>query len=55
MFSRPLEEGMKRELAAKGADHATSLSLIDGISVDCLHDRVALRQVAKIALAMLDR
>ena len=42
MFLRPLEEGMKRELAAKGADHATSLSLIDGISVDCLHDRVAL-------------
>jgi hypothetical protein len=42
MFSRPLEEGMKRELAAKGEDHATSLSLIDGLSVDCLHDRMAL-------------
>lgn len=42
MFARPLEEGMKRELAARGADHATSLALIDGISVDCLHDRMGL-------------
>jgi hypothetical protein len=42
MFSRPLEEGMKRELAARGADHATSLSLIDGISVDRLGDRTGL-------------
>jgi hypothetical protein len=42
MFSRLLEEGMKRELAAKGADHATSLALMDGISIDCLHDRLAL-------------
>jgi uncharacterized protein (DUF1501 family) len=42
MFARPLEEGMKRELAARGADHATSLALIDGLSVDRLHDRATL-------------
>jgi hypothetical protein len=42
MFSRPLEEGMKRELAARGSDHATSLALIDGLSVDRLHDRATL-------------
>lgn len=42
MFARPLEEGMKLELAAKGAEHMTSLSLIDGISVDRLHDRTGL-------------
>src|SRR5262245_12567795 len=42
MFSRPLEEGMKKELAARGGDHSTSLSLIDGLSVDRLHERTAL-------------
>ncbi|MGE5193255.1 MAG: DUF1501 domain-containing protein [Deltaproteobacteria bacterium] len=42
MFSRPLEEGMKRELAAKGAEHSTSLSLIDGLSVERLQDRTGL-------------
>jgi hypothetical protein len=42
MFSRPLEDGMKRELAAKGAEHATSLALIDGLNVDCLHERMEL-------------
>ncbi|MBI3860845.1 MAG: DUF1501 domain-containing protein [Planctomycetia bacterium] len=42
MFSRPLEEGMKRELAARGADHATSLTLLDGLSIDGLQDRMSL-------------
>jgi Protein of unknown function (DUF1501) len=42
MFSRPLEEGMKKELAARGADHSTSLSLIEGLSVDRLHERTTL-------------
>ena len=42
MFSRPLEEGMKRELAARGADHATGLSVIDGISVERLSHRTTL-------------
>jgi hypothetical protein len=42
MFSRPLEEGMKRELAAQGAEHSTSLALIDGLSVERLHDRTSL-------------
>ena len=48
MFKRPLEEGMKRELAAKGAEHATRLSLIDGLSARRLRDRVRL-------LGQLDR
>lgn len=42
MFSRPLEEGMKRELAEKGSGHTTSLGLIDGLSVDRLSDRTSL-------------
>ena len=39
MFERPLEEGMKRELAARGEGHATSLSLASGLSIDRLDDR----------------
>jgi uncharacterized protein (DUF1501 family) len=48
LFARALEDGMKRELAAQGADHMTSLSLIDGLSLDRLSDRTHL-------LAGLDR
>lgn len=42
MFARPLEEGMKRELATKGGEHTTSLALIDGMSPGRLHDRTSL-------------
>lgn len=42
LFSRPLEEGMKRELAEKGNGHTTSLALIEGLSVDRLGDRTGL-------------
>jgi uncharacterized protein (DUF1501 family) len=42
MFVRPLEEGMKRELAARGGEHSTSLSLIDGLSAERLSDRTRL-------------
>lgn len=42
MFARALEEGMKRELAAKGGDHVTSLSLVDGLNIDRLSDRTHL-------------
>lgn len=42
MFARPLEDGMKVELAALGAGHATTLSLIDGLTVDRLRDRTTL-------------
>jgi uncharacterized protein (DUF1501 family) len=41
-FERPLEEGMKRELAARGADHAVRLTLDDRLSVDRLTDRTTL-------------
>ncbi len=47
-FSRPLEEGMKKELAAKGGDHTTSLRLLEGLSAERLNDRTRL-------LADLDR
>ena len=39
LFSRPLEEGMKKELAALGPDHVTPLSLVGGLSADRLGDR----------------
>ena len=42
MFSRALEEAMKKELAALGTDHVTSLSLIDGLSAARLRDRTQL-------------
>lgn len=42
LFSRPLEAGMQRELAALGAGHATSLALAAGLSVERLGDRRAL-------------
>lgn len=42
MFARPLEEGMKRELAARGQEHATSLTLIDALTFDRLGDRTHL-------------
>ena len=48
LFARPLEEGMKNELAALGSDHSTSLTLIDGLTVERLEDRTQL-------LAGLDR
>jgi hypothetical protein len=43
LFERPLEEGMKKELAAKGADHTVALSLSQDLSLDRLHDRTGLR------------
>jgi hypothetical protein len=48
MFDRPLEEGMKKELAARGEQHRTSLTLIDSLNAHRLQDRTQL-------LARLDR
>src|SRR5581483_10146324 len=48
MFARELEPGMKKELAARGADHAIRLTLVDGLSADRLSERTQL-------LADLDR
>lgn len=42
MFARPLEAGMQKELAAKGANHATSLKLNDMLSELRLDDRAGL-------------
>lgn len=43
MFSRPLEDGMKNELAAKGANHTVSLSLNAELDARRIHDRAGLR------------
>src|SRR5205807_5622920 len=42
MFARELEPGMKKELAARGADHAIRLTLADGLSAERLHERTEL-------------
>lgn len=48
MFSRPLEDGMKRELVNQGSDHVTSMTL----HTDLTSDRLANRQWL---LGQLDR
>jgi hypothetical protein len=48
LFERPLEEGMKGELARRGENHAVALSLNEELSIDRLQDRKSL-------LAGLDR
>src|SRR5713101_6435210 len=42
MFARELEAGMKKELAARGADHTIKLTLVDGLSPERLRDRTEL-------------
>ena len=42
MFERELEPGMKGELAARGQNHTLQLKLVDGLSLDRLHDRAEL-------------
>lgn len=42
MFARELEDGMKKELAALGADHSVSLSLNPDLSVQRLNSRTSL-------------
>ena len=39
MFERPLEEGMKKELAARGENHATELTLTPGLTMHRLAER----------------
>src|SRR5712691_4240662 len=43
MFARELEPGMKKELAARGADHTIRLTLVDGLSAERLQERNELR------------
>src|SRR5262249_33225959 len=39
MFARELEPAMKKELAARGARHTIQLTLVDGLTVERLHER----------------
>ena len=48
LFSRKLEDGMVKELASKGVNHRTSLSLGEGLTAERLYDRTKL-------LASMDR
>jgi hypothetical protein len=43
LFARELEPAMKGELAARGGEHTTRLTLVDGLDAECLRDRVRLR------------
>jgi hypothetical protein len=43
LFARELEPGMKKELAARGENHALRLSLIDGLTPERRNDRARLR------------
>jgi hypothetical protein len=43
LFARELEPGMKKELAARGADHTIRLTLVDGLSPERLSERTQLR------------
>ncbi len=42
MFSRPLQDGMKKELEARGGGHATRLTLEAGLNAERLNDRARL-------------
>jgi hypothetical protein len=42
LFERPLEEGMKRELANRGENHSTRLTLLDELTTIRLRDRTSL-------------
>jgi hypothetical protein len=42
MFARELEAGMKKELAARGENHAIQLTLIDGLTPERLNERAEL-------------
>jgi uncharacterized protein (DUF1501 family) len=42
LFARELEPGMKKELAARGADHTIRLTLVDGLSPERLSERTQL-------------
>jgi uncharacterized protein (DUF1501 family) len=54
MFARELEPGMKKELAARGGDHAVRLTLVDGLTPERLNDRVRLRAAFDAARRDLD-
>jgi uncharacterized protein (DUF1501 family) len=54
LFARELEPAMKKELAARGANHAIQLSLVGGLTPERLNDRVRLRTAFDEARRALD-
>ncbi|HEY7154450.1 MAG TPA: DUF1501 domain-containing protein [Gemmataceae bacterium] len=54
MFARELEAGMKKELAARGEDHAIQFTLVDGLTAERLNDRTRLRAAFDAARRDLD-
>jgi uncharacterized protein (DUF1501 family) len=54
MFARELEPGMKKELAARGDNHAVQLTLVDGLTPERLNDRARLRAAFDDARRDLD-
>jgi hypothetical protein len=54
MFARELEPGMKKELAARGENHAIQLRLLDGLTPERLYERTRLRSAFDEARRDLD-
>jgi uncharacterized protein (DUF1501 family) len=54
MFARELEPGMKKELAARGENHAIQLRLMDGLTPERLYERTRLRSAFDEARRDLD-
>jgi uncharacterized protein (DUF1501 family) len=54
MFARELEPGMKKELAARGDNHAIQLTLVDGLTPGRMGDRARLRAAFDDARRDLD-
>ena len=54
MFSRELEPGMKDELAARGGDHTSQLTLVEGMTPQKLLERTQLRNQFDLARRDLD-
>jgi len=54
MFARELEPGMKKELAARGENHAIQLRLLDGLTPERVYERTRLRSAFDVARRDLD-
>ena len=54
MFARELEPGMKKELAARGENHAIQLRLMDGLTPERVYERTRLRSAFDEARRDLD-
>jgi hypothetical protein len=54
LFTRELEAGMKKELAARGDNHTVQLTLVHGLTPERLHDRAGLRSAFDGARRDLD-